>query len=160
MPERGKIRKAKIADAKKIYSLISFWAKRRRLLERSLDNIYENIRDFWVCQKGREILGVCALHIVGWQNLAEIRSLAVSENHLKKKIGIKLVKACIEEAKSLGVKKIFVLTFVEGYFRKIGFKKIAKSKLPHKIWKECINCVHFPNCKEKALILDLQKKKL
>jgi len=147
------LRKAKLKDAEEIYSLINFWAKRKRVLERSLNYIYENIRDFWVYEKNKKIIGACALHIIGWQDLAEIKSLVVKKNHQNKGIGKQLVKACINEAKELGVKKIFVLTFIGDFFKKMGFKKIRKTRLPQKIWSECVNCVYFPECKEEAFIL-------
>ena len=100
-------------------------------------------------------MGACALHIVGWDDLAEIKSLVVVKEYQRKGIGKKLVSVCIEEAKSLGVKRVFALTFVGAFFRKLGFKKIAKEKLPHKIWSECVTCPYFPHCKEKAFILKI-----
>lgn len=152
---REMLRKAKIADAKGIYRLISFWAKKNKVLERPLNYIYENIRDFWICTQNRRIIGSCALHVIGWEDLAEIKSLVVDKRKHKKGIGKELVEACVKEAKSLGVKNIFVLTFVETFFRHLGFKKLSKNKLPHKIWSDCINCVYFPNCKEESLILNI-----
>jgi amino-acid N-acetyltransferase len=151
------VRKAQVKDAKKIQTIISFWARQGKVLERSLNYIYENIRDFWVYQQGKKVVGACALHIIGWHNLAEIKSLVLDKNYQRKGIGSELVSACIDEAKSLGVKYIFVLTFIGKFFKKFGFKKISKDKLPHKIWSECIHCVYFPKCKEEALILELDK---
>ncbi len=149
------LRKARIEDAPYIYSLISFWAQKKKVLERSLNYIYENIRDFWVYEKNNKIIGVCALHIIGWNSLAEIKSLVVKRNYQYKGIGRELVKACIDEAKTLGTKKVFALTFVGNFFKKMGFKKINKNKLPHKIWSDCVNCIYFPECKEEAFILKI-----
>lgn len=149
------IRKAKIYDAQDIYRLISSWAKKNRLLNRSLSYIYEHIRDFWVYQTNKKIVGCCALHIVGWDNLAEIKCLAVNNVHSKKGIGKLLVRQCLVEAKEMDIKKIFALTFVSKFFKKQGFKKIDKKKLPHKIWSDCVNCAFFPDCNEEAMIIKI-----
>lgn len=149
------MRKANIGDVNQIYSLINFWAKKGKLLERSLNYIYEHIRDFWVYCDGKKIVGCCALHIIGWQNLAEVKSLAVAKTYLDRGIGRKLVRQCLSEAKQLGLENIFALTFVDGFFKKLGFKPIDKKDLPHKIWSDCINCILFPNCDEKAVIYRL-----
>lgn len=151
------LRKAKIADSKKIYELISYWAGKGRVLERPLNYIYENLRDFWVYEKNSRIIGACALHVVGWQGLAEIKSLVVNETYHQKGIGRRLVQACIDEAGPLGLKQVFALTFAPDFFRKLGFRKISKDKLPHKIWSDCVNCVCFPHkCKEEALSYKLK----
>ena len=147
------IRKAKIADGKIIYSLINTGAKEGKVLQRSLNHIYEHIRDFWVYIQGKKIVGCCALSAVGWQDLGEIRSLIIVKKFQNKGIGVRLVKKCISEAKTLGVKNVFALTFVPGFFKRLGFKLIDRGKLPHKIWSDCINCSYFPNCREQAVIL-------
>lgn len=148
------IRKAKIQDIKQIQELINSFAKQDLMLPRSLNELYETLRDFWVFEEDKKIVGCCALHI-SWQDLAEIKSLAVKRNRHGKGIGSKLITTCIKEAKELGTKKLFVLTYKPGFFRKFGFKKIKHSSLPHKIWAECINCPKFPNCKEIAMIKQL-----
>ncbi len=151
------LRKARIADARKIQKLIAFWTKEGKVLNRPLNYIFEHIRDFWVYQERDTILGACALHIVGWDDLAEVKSLVVRKTRHRRGIGKKLVTACVSEAKELGVKNVFTLTYVDEFFRKLGFKKINKNKLPHKIWNECIHCVDFPNqCRETALVLKIK----
>ncbi|MCM8756604.1 MAG: N-acetyltransferase [Candidatus Omnitrophica bacterium] len=150
------LRKANIRDANKIYTLIHSWARKGVVLDRSLNYIYENIRDYWVFEERGKIVGTCALHIVGWDDLGEIKSLVVDKKYQGRGIGKVLIDACIEEASSLGVKKIFALTFIPNFFKKKGFKKIPMQKLPHKIWSDCIDCVYFPNCKEEAMILVLK----
>ncbi|MDD5618569.1 MAG: N-acetyltransferase [Candidatus Omnitrophica bacterium] len=149
------IRKAKISDAKQIQNLINFYAVKDLMISRSLNEIYENIRDFWVCEEKRRIVGCCGLHIVGWENLAEIKSLAVEKTKHKKGIGKRLAEICLREAKDLKLKKVFALTYSPGFFKKLGFKKISKSKLPHKIWAECCNCPKFPGCEEEAVIKNI-----
>jgi amino-acid N-acetyltransferase len=149
------IRRAQIADAGQIQQLINQFADAGRLLPRSLSEIYDNLRDFHVSEgPDHRIGGVCALHIC-WEGLAEIRSLAVAQGERKKGIGKKLVEACLEEARQLGVTQVFLLTYIPPYFERAGFRLVDKSTLPHKIWADCIRCVKFPDCDETALILDL-----
>lgn len=146
------IRRAKISDAKQIHNLINSWSKKGKVLDRSLNYLYENIRDFWIYEDNRKVVGCCALHVVGWDNLGEIKSLVVAQDYQNRGIGKALVSKCIEETKSLGIKQVFALTFVPSFFKKIGFKKISRKNLPHKIWSDCVNCVYFPDCKEQAMI--------
>jgi len=149
------IRKAKISDAEEVQRLINHFAKEGKLLPRSLSEIYDNLRDFYIFEgEDHHIGGVCALHIC-WEDLAEIRSLAVAEEARERGIGGKLVKACLEEARQLGVSRVFLLTYIPPYFERAGFQVVDKSTLPHKIWADCIRCVKFPNCDEIAMILNL-----
>jgi len=149
------IRRATIADAEQIQRLINQFADQGRLLPRSLSEIYDNLRDFHVYEgEDHSIVGVCALHIC-WEDLAEIRSLAVATEVRKKGIGGTLVEACLEEARQLGVKQVFLLSYIPPYFERAGFRAVDKSTLPHKIWADCIRCVKFPDCDEIAMILDL-----
>lgn len=145
------IRKAKIEDIKQIQKLINSFAKLDLMLPRSLNELYENIRDFWVVEENKRIIGCAALHI-SWDDLAEIKSLAVAKNKQRSGLGRELINACLNEAKQLGAKRIFVLTYKPEYFKKFGFKKIKHENLPHKIWAECINCCKFPDCQEIALL--------
>jgi amino-acid N-acetyltransferase len=148
------IRKAKISDIRELHKLINFYAEQGEMLPRSLNELYENIRDFLVFEERGEILGCCALH-VSWEDLGEIKSLAVKPGHTGKGIGRKLIEACLEETNELGIKKVFALTFKPEYFEKKGFRKIEKDELPHKIWSECINCPKFPNCEEVAMLREM-----
>lgn len=149
------IKKARITEVKKIYQLISLWSKKGKVLDRSLNYLYENIRDFWIYEENQKIIGCCALHVVGWQDLGEIKSLIIEEKYQRRGIGRKLVEKCAREAKGLGIKSIFALTFTPQFFKKLNFKNIDRKKLPHKIWHDCLNCVYFPDCKEEAVILKL-----
>jgi len=145
------IRKARIEDIRQIQELINQYARQELMLPRPLSNLYECLRDFWVCEENNRIIGCCALHII-WEELAEIRSLAVKKSWQGRGVGQQLVKAAIFEAEELGCKAIFALTYIPNYFKRLGFRKISKEKLPHKIWTECINCPKFPDCEEVALI--------
>lgn len=150
----AEIRKAKIVDAHEIQKLVNFFADRDEMLPKSLITIYENIRDFYVAEEDNRIIGCSALHIA-WEDLAEIRSLAVDVNIQRSGMGSKLVKACLEEAVDLGVTRVFALTYKPEFFYKLGFTGVDKASLPQKIWSECINCPKFPNCGEEAVVLDL-----
>ncbi len=148
------VRKAKIKDIKQIQELINYFAKLDLMLPRSLNELYENLRDFWVLEENKKIIGCAALHI-SWDDLTEIKSVAVAKNKQGKGIGKELISACLNEAKQLGAKRIFVLTYKPDYFKKFGFKRVKTSDLPHKIWAECINCCKFPDCQEIALLKTL-----
>jgi amino-acid N-acetyltransferase len=148
------IRKARIGDARAIQGLIEGSASRGEMLHRSLSEIYDNIRDFYVFQGNRSLLGTCAVHVC-WEDLAEIRSLTVLEGERRKGIGSKLVKACLREAKQLGVRKVFALTYEPSFFQEFGFGIVDKTILPHKVWSDCLKCVKFPDCDEIALTLEL-----
>jgi len=149
------IRKAKLKDVKEIQRLIKLYSNRGNILPRSLSELYDHLRDFFVFIRNRKVVGICALHIC-WDDLAEIRSLAVQEEDQKKGIGAKLVKACLEESRTLGVKRVFALTYQPEFFESLGFKIVDKTILPHKIWTDCLKCVKFPDCDETALVYELK----
>ncbi len=148
------IEKAKIENGVDIYNLINEAAKEYEVLPRALGYIYENIRDFWIVRDIDKIVGCVALHFI-WEDLAEIKSLVLDNNFKGANAGAFLVAKALEEAQEYKVKKVFVLTFIPEYFKKLGFKNVEKSQLPHKIWAECINCPKFPNCNEEAMTKEL-----
>jgi len=148
------IRKAKLTDVKEIQQMIKAYSTRGDILPRSLGDLYDHLRDFLVYTRNRSILGICSLHIC-WEDLAEIRSLVVKEESRNKGIGVKLVKVCLEESKSLGIKRVFALTYQPEFFEKFGFEKVDKAILPHKIWADCLRCVKFPDCDETAMAKEL-----
>ncbi len=124
------------------------------MLPRSLNELYENIRDFFVYIEGKNIYGCCALH-VDWEDLGEIKSLAVARSKRGKGIGGKLLAHCLKDAKGLKIKRVFALTYVPEFFEIFAFKTVSKKELPHKIWSECIKCMYFPNCKEIAMMREI-----
>ncbi len=152
--DRHMIRKARVGDVRAIQGLIEGSASRGEMLHRSLSEIYDNIRDFYIFQGDQSLVGTCALHIC-WEDLAEVRSLTVLEEERRKGIGSELVKACLREAKRLGVRKVFALTYEPSFFGKFGFEIVDKASLPHKVWSDCLKCVKFPDCDEIAMILQL-----
>ena len=151
------IRKAIIQDVKAIHKLLSYYADQGLLLPRSLSELYDHLRDHFVLEeKGTQssIIGVSALGIC-WEDLAEIRSLAIANDEQGRGLGSQLVGTCLEEARALGLKKVFTLSYVPGFFSKLGFKEVEKSVLPHKIWGDCLKCPKFPDCDETAMMIDL-----
>lgn len=152
------IRKARISDVPALQKLINGFADRGDLLHRSLNELYENIRDYYVAHEDGRIVGCCALH-VSWGDLAEIKSLVVADDVQGKGLGARLLNECIREASELRVPRVFALTYKAGFFEKAGFIRVDKSELPHKIWSECINCPKFPDCGEEALVREVQHEK-
>ena len=151
------IRKAQIKDIKAIHSLLQQYGSKGQLLPRPLSKLYDHIRDFLVCVDGpaETVLGCCALQIC-WEDIAEIRSLAVHPLHQKKKIGAKLTAAALAEAQTFKVAKVFVLTYQPEFFKNHGFSRIEISELPLKIWGDCLSCVKFPDCDEIAMMKELR----
>lgn len=144
-------RKAKITDVEAIHTLITNYATSGLMLARPRAKLYEGIREFSVAEDNGQIIGAGSLHII-WEDLAEVRALAVAPDYKGKNIGRTLVKTFLEEAKALGIPRVFTLTYQPGFFQKCGFEQITKDKLPHKVWKECIDCPKFPNCDESSLV--------
>ena len=151
-----RIRKAVAADVEVAHKILNFFAEKGLLLPRSLSELYDHLRDYFVLEvdQGGVIQGICGLGIC-WSDLAEIESLAVSEEHQGKGFGRKLVDACLREARLLGINKVFTLTYVPDFFLKFRFREVEKAVLPQKIWADCLKCPKFPNCDETALMLDL-----
>ncbi|MBU0987995.1 MAG: N-acetyltransferase [Proteobacteria bacterium] len=151
------IRKATIKDIKAIHELLQFYGDKGELLPRPLSVLYDHVRDFsvYVDNPAGSVVGCCALQFC-WDDLAEIRSLAVHPAFVRKKIGTRLTETVLAEAQSFGVKKVFALTYRPGFFQKFDFKKIDRSELPLKIWADCIMCVKFPDCDEIAMMKELE----
>ncbi|HEX74650.1 MAG TPA: N-acetyltransferase [Dehalococcoidia bacterium] len=148
--------RAKIRDAPQMHRLINHFADKGEMLARSLSEIYENIRDYFVVRQGERVVACVALH-VSWSDLAEIKSLAVAKDSQEQGIGARLVEACLKEARELGIPTVFCLTYKSAFFEKVGFSQIDKAELPHKVWGECYRCPKFPNCDEVALTYHLEE---
>ncbi len=157
---KGKIplvRKAVMRDVHEIHGLLRHFGEKGVLLSRPLSELYDHMRDYSVIEGTtgtKSIQAVCGLGIC-WEDLAEIKSLAVREGIQGKGFGSKLVEACLEEARFFGIKKIFVLTYVPDFFSHFGFQKVDKALLPQKIWADCLKCTKFPDCDEVAMLLNL-----
>lgn len=147
------IRKAALADVPAIHKMLSAAARDSSIIPRSKAEIYETLRDFHVVDAGDGCQGCCALHIT-WEDLAEVKSLAVADALKGQGYGRALVAACLEEARAYGLPKVFALTGIPDFFVRMGFRLIEKSELPHKVWGECVRCPKFPDCDEEAVRID------
>lgn len=149
-----RIRKAQLGDVEAMHQLINRHAERGRLLARSRMELYENLRDFFVAAEKGRVHGTAALHIC-WESLTEVKSVAVREDACGGGIGRRLVRACLAEAGELGASRAFALTYVPEFFEKLGFARIDRADLPHRVWAECIRCPKFPDCGEIAVAVEL-----
>ena len=150
------VEKARISDAPQMHQLINHFAQNGEMLPRPLSELYESLRDFYVIREGENLIACAALHI-SWSDLAEIRSMAVTENSQKKGMGDRLVAACLKEAAELGIRTVFCFTYQPDFFRRYKFADIDKMELPRKVWTDCYRCPKFPNCDEHALIYHLEE---
>ena len=146
-----KVEKARMGDAPPIHKMVNDFADKGEMLPRALSEIYENIRDFFVVRGDDRIVACASLHIY-WSDLAEIRSVAVSEELQGRRIGASLVDACLQEARDLDIPQVFCLTYKPGFFEKQAFHRVPTMELPRKVWSECYRCPKFPNCDEVALV--------
>src|SRR5687767_10224909 len=143
------VRKAEISDAAAIHDLVNLYAQRGDMLPRTMGEVYENLRDFFVAREPGEtagvsggFLGCVALHIV-WSDMAEVKSLAVPEQSQSRGLGSRLVDAAVAEAGSIGLERVFALTYRPAFFERLGFVQADVMTLPRKVWNECYRCPKF-----------------
>ena len=151
----GVVRKARVDDVPRAAELINSYASQGLMLPKSLDQLYQNLRDLVVVEVSGEVVGCGALHVM-WHDLAEIRSLAVAEPYTGNGVGRQIVTQLLAEARELGVPTVFALTYQVEFFERLGFHKVAKETLPRKIWTDCLNCPKFPDCDETALVRSVE----
>jgi amino-acid N-acetyltransferase len=144
--------RASIGDAKAVHELVNTFARRGDMLPRTMAEVYENLRDYFVVRDAAgEVVACGALHIL-WEDLAEIKSLAVREDLQGQHLGARIVEACIEEARRIGLATVFALTYRPGFFERLGFEQADVMTLPRKVWGECYRCPKFPGCNEVAMV--------
>ena len=148
------IEKARIGDVEEMHRLINYFADKDEMLPRPLSEIYEHLRDYFVVRDGARLVGCAALHVM-WSDLAEVKSVAVTEAGQGSGIGSRLVDACLAEAREIGLPTVFCLTYKPAFFEKFGFVQVDKMELPRKVWTECYHCPKFPDCDEVAMIHQL-----
>jgi amino-acid N-acetyltransferase len=152
---RMKIRPAKADDAKAICGIINYYAERGRMLHRSLESVYEALREFQVAADESGAVVGCVAVDVYWGDLAELKSLAVAPSRRGGGIGTLLVRAALRDARRLGLRRLFALTYEKGFFARAGFRRVRRESLPEKVWRECMGCPKSDHCDEIAMILDL-----
>ena len=148
------IEKAKIGDVEGMHRLINYFADKDEMLPRPLSEIYENLRDYFVIREGNRLIGCAALHIM-WSDIAEVKSVAITEASQGSGLGRRLVDACLDEAREIGLPTVFCLTYKPDFFGKFGFIQVDKMELPRKVWTECYRCPKFPDCDEVAMTYQL-----
>jgi amino-acid N-acetyltransferase len=149
------VRSANVVDVKAIHALINAYAELDQMLFRSMADIYKNLQIFLVVEDNAQVVGCCALEVI-WSDLAEIKSLAVDEAHKGRGVGTMLVNAAVDQAKRLGLPKVFGLTLKPQFFEKLGFKVVDKSYLPMKVWSDCARCSKQQNCDETAVVKQIE----
>lgn len=148
------VRPAAITDVPEIHELLDSYARMGNVLPRPFNELYRHLRDFFVVEVDRRIVACAALEIFT-ETLGEVRSLVVAEQYLKHGFGRQLVERVLEEARQIGLRKIMALTYVPGFFHKLGFKTVSKDTLPEKVWGICVKCYKFNNCDEEAVVREL-----
>ncbi len=148
------MRRATVRDVPAMARIINHWASQGIMLPKSHHQLYQYIRDFVVATRGEEVIGCGALHVV-WEDLAEVRSMAVVQEWQGRGVGRAMLARLLDEARDLGLPHVFALTYRQDFFERAGFRVVPHETLPHKIWGDCLNCPKFPNCDEIALTLDL-----
>jgi amino-acid N-acetyltransferase len=143
-----------MSDATAISDIVNYHAERGRMLHRSLEAVYERLRNFLVAERDGQVLGCVAVEIA-WADLAEIKSLAVHPDSIGAGVGSQLVTEAIADARALGVSRLFVLTYEDAFFARHGFKVVHKDRLPTKVWSDCATCPKREACDEIAMILEL-----
>jgi amino-acid N-acetyltransferase len=160
--------KAQIRDVEEILELVNVFANSNLMLPRGPQYLYENIRDFVIASdrnvpvysltETREVLHLIvacgSLHVL-WEDIAEVRALAIHPDYQHLGLGSKLVEFMKQEARQLGIKRLFTFTLTEDFFKTLGFKKIKRNSLPPKVWGECSRCPKYFQCDEIGMVLDL-----
>ncbi len=152
------LRKARITDVKGVHKLImNTSADDGLVLPRSYNQLYSHLRDFFVVvdEEAEDTVLGCVALAISWENLAEVRSLVVAREARGHGLGRKLVEACLSDAVTLGIYRVFALTNTPDFFRHMGFSEVSKDTLPQKVWSDCLNCPRFPDCDEIALHMEL-----
>ena len=147
------IRRATIADVPSLGRIINDAAEFGLMLPKSLATLYENVREFQVVEDeatGR-VVGVCGLSVI-WANLAEVVSLAVEPSQRGRGLGRRLVEACLDEARQLGIPRVMSLTYERAFFERLGFAVVDRQELPLKVWADCVRCPKHEACDEIAMI--------
>jgi amino-acid N-acetyltransferase len=149
------VRPASTADVPAMVELINSYAANGEMLPKSLNQVYQNIRDFCLAERAGRLLGCGALHVL-WDNLGEVRSLAVAAEVRGQGIGGRVMQVLLADAAQLGLPRIFALTRRPGFFARWGFAEVERDTLPRKIWVDCIDCIRFPQCDEVAVVRDAE----
>lgn len=155
-PSEVRVRKARIADVQEMHRIINLYAGKQLMLPKAHLQLYENLRDYTVALDGgsETVIGCGALHLY-WQDLAEIRAVAVAPGIAQRGVGTRVVERLLAEAREYGIDQVFVFTYVPGFFSRFGFIQVEHSAMPLKVFNECFHCPKFHTCDEIAMVLHL-----
>jgi amino-acid N-acetyltransferase len=150
MPHRLYVRIAEVGDISAMLQLMQPYMDDGTLLQRDEDDLCQHVQEFMVAYYDGQLAGLAALHVYT-RTLAEIRSLVVTKALRHLGVGALLIEGCERMATDLGIEQVFALTYVDGFFHRLGYRTVAKESLPHKIWTVCIHCPKFSHCDEIAV---------
>ena len=145
------LRKANVQDVPDVTALIN---RDQTILPRSQHYVFDNLRDFVVAEEDGQIVGCASLHVL-WENIAEIRAMTVASQKQGNGLYRELVDRLLEDGKAVGVPQVVALTQNPQLLIDFGFRMVGRNDVPQIVWKECISCVHFPDCQEKPVLFDL-----
>jgi amino-acid N-acetyltransferase len=145
------VRRARVGDVPRLYEIINYYAARGDMLPKTMDQLYNRVRNFNVAEADGEVVGCAALHIT-WADLAEVVSVSVHPDFQGRGLGRLLVEPLFDEARALGIPTLFTLTLQVGFFSRLGFREVPKLRLPHKIWQDCTTCFKQDRCDEIAMV--------
>jgi amino-acid N-acetyltransferase len=128
------VRRARVADVRGVKALVDEYAG-KVLLRKALVTLYEAVHEFWVAELDGELVGCGALHVL-WEDLAEIRTVAVERAALGHGAGHAVVAKLVAVARDLGLARIFVLTFETEFFARHGFRKIEGTAVTPEVYEE------------------------
>ncbi|NUR73957.1 MAG: amino-acid N-acetyltransferase [Hamadaea sp.] len=131
------VRRARTGDVRGIRRLIDVYAPQRRLLSKATVTLFEDVQEFWVAELDGEVVGCGAIHVM-WEDLAEVRTVAVDPAARGRKIGHAIVSALLDQARELGVRRVFALTFETDFFRSFGFVEIDGAPVPPTVYEQLL----------------------
>jgi len=132
-----RVRPAQTKDVRAIRELIDLYSLQRRLLEKETVTLYESVQEFTVAEREGKVIGCGALHVM-WEDLAEVRTLAVFEEYRGKGIGAMMLQEIFNRAHALGVKRIFCLTFETDFFSRHGFNEIEGAPVEQDVYAQLL----------------------
>jgi amino-acid N-acetyltransferase len=132
-------RRARTSDVRAIRRLVDANVDSGRLLTKDMVTLYEDVQEFWVAERGCDnaVIGCGALHVM-WEDLAEIRTIAVDDSCRRHGAGNEIVSALLATARELGVRRVFVLTFASRFFARHGFVEIKGTPVSHQVYAELV----------------------
>ena len=131
------IRPAQTGDVRAIRGMVDAYAPNGRLLSKATVTLYEDVQEFLVADAGDEVVGCGALHVM-WEDLAEVRTLAVHPDYRRSGVGSKILSAQLERARNLGIKRVFCLTFETEFFGRHGFVEIEGAPVEHAVFEQLL----------------------